>query len=546
MSPSALVEALPAATDTQVATITSRFSVNGVPARRSTAPKISGALAPSASSDMFKGPQKGKPTSKNWDHLLSEESKSRLGSTLKESAKYLATPGLISLGGGLPTSEYFPFESIDFKVPVSPNFTEAQTQETGQTLHIGKHDYANDKSLYDIHIAFNYGQATGSAQLLRFITEHTEIVHNPPYADWNCAMTAGSTNALDMALRMFCNRGECILSEEYTFVSAVETAVPMGVKVFGVGMDEQGLRADALDEMLSNWDATARGHKKPHVLYTVPTGGNPTGTTQSFQRRRDIYAVAQKHDLYIFEDDPYYFLQMSEYHSDPNRTPPAQPESHDEFIASLIPSYLSMDIDGRVMRMDSFSKVLSPGSRVGWITASAQIIDRFVKHANVSTQNPSGMSQLVLYKLLEEGWGHSGYLDWLVHLRKEYSARRDVLMRACDEFLPKEICHWTPPVAGMFHWIGIDWRKHPDVGPVELDAQERKQLVLKLENYIFLHGIEENGVLVAKGSWFRAEQDGGENLFFRTTFAAASGEQIHEAIRRLGMTIRKEFKLDSQ
>ena len=133
---------------------------------------------------------------------------------------------------------------------------------------------------------------------------------------------------------------------------------------------------------------------------------SPTGTTQPAQRRRDIYAVAQKHDLYIFEDEPYYFLQMNEYHRDANRTPPPQPETHDEFVASLVPSYLSMDIDGRVMRMDSFSKVLTPGSRCGWITASAQIIDRFVKHANVSTQNPSGISQLVLFKLLDEGWGH--------------------------------------------------------------------------------------------------------------------------------------------
>lgn len=539
------METISAGTDTQASTVlTSRLSVNGVPARRNAAPKISGALAPSASSDMYKGPQKGKPFAKRWDNILSEESKSRTGSTLKETAKYLATPDLISLGGGLPSSQYFPFESMDVRVPVPPNFTEKQTAATGQDLHMGKYDYANGKSLYDIHIAFNYGQATGSAQLLRFVTEHTEIVHDPPYADWNCCLTAGSTSSLDMALRMLCNRGDCILGEEYTFVAAVETANPMGIDVVGVGMDAEGLRADALDEVLTNWDAEARGHKKPHVLYTIPTGGNPTGTTQPAQRRRDIYAVAQKHNLYIIEDEPYYFLQMNEYHQDPSRTPPPQPETHEEFIASMVPSYISIDVDGRVMRLDSFSKVLTPGSRCGWIVASEQIVHRYVQHANVSTQNPSGIAQLVLFKLLDEGWGHGGYLDWLAHLRREYSSRRDILVRACDEFLPKEICHWVPPVAGMFHWIGVDWRKHPSLlANGHADAADDKKKMLEIENQIFLAGIEENKVLVAKGSWFRAEQDGGSEMFFRTTFAAASEEQIREAIKRLGSTLRASFKL---
>lgn len=477
---------------------------------------------------------------KRWDDLLSEESKSRTGSTLKETAKYLSVDGLISLGGGLPSSQYFPFESMDVRVPAPPNFTEEQTKTSGQNLHMGKHDYAEGKSLYDIHIAFNYGQATGSTQMLRFVTEHTEIVHNPPYADWNCCMTAGSTSSLDMALRMLCNRGECILSEEYTFVAAVETALPMGVPVFGVGMDAEGLRADSLDEILTNWDPQTRGHKKPHVLYTVPTGGNPTGTTQSAQRRRDVYAVAQKHNLYIIEDEPYYFLQMNEYHRDPTRTPPQQPETHEEFINSLVPSYTSIDTDGRVMRLDSFSKVLTPGSRCGWITASEQMVHRYVQHSNVSTQNPSGIAQLVLYKLLDEGWGHGGYLDWLVHMRREYSNRRDILVRACDEFLPKSICHWVPPVAGMFHWIAVDWRKHPSLVGA---ADAGKKDMLRIEDQIFLDGIEQNKVLVAKGSWFRAEQDGGSEMFFRTTFAAASEEQIREAIRRLGHTLRTSFQL---
>jgi aromatic amino acid aminotransferase I len=335
-------------------------------------------------------------------------------------------------------------------VPSVGAFSERETAESGVVLRAGKYDLAEDKSIIDISTLFNYGQGMGAAQLLRWITEHTELVHEPPYADWACNMTIGSTSALDMALRMFCQRGDYIISEEYTFASAVETARPLGIDVVGIKMDSQGLLPEELDAMLREWNpAERKGARKPFVLYTVPTGQNPTGATQDAQRRRQIYRVCQKHDLYILEDEPYYFLQMQPYTgaNQPDAPPPA---SHEEFLKSLVPSYLRMDVDGRVMRMDSFSKVVSPGSRVGWITASEQIVEKYRMHADVSTQGPSGMSQLILFKLLDEHWGHSGYLDWLIHIRLEYTRRRDVILDACEKFLPREVVSWKPPMAGMF------------------------------------------------------------------------------------------------
>jgi aromatic amino acid aminotransferase I len=381
---------------------------------------------------------------------LNQESKSRGGSSLKGAAQYLSKPGIISLGGGLPSSEYFPFEEVDIKVPSVPHFSEEETAESGTVLRAGKHDLRDEKSIVDISVLFNYGQGHGSAQLLRWIAEHTELVHTPPYADWECTMTIGSTSAFDMALRMFTRRGDYIISEEYTFATAVEIAAPLGVKVAGVKMDEQGLLPDSLDKLLSTWDPAKRnGARKPFLLYTVPSGQNPTGATQGTERRKQIYRIAQKHDVYIIEDEPYYFLQMQPYTGQgaPDVPPPA---SHEEFLKSLVPSYLSMDVDGRVMRMDSFSKVISPGSRVGWITASEQIVERYKTHADVSTQGPSGMSQLVLFKLLDEHWGHEGYLDWLLFIRMEYTKRRDVILDACEKYLPREVVSWKPPMAGMF------------------------------------------------------------------------------------------------
>jgi aromatic amino acid aminotransferase I len=369
----------------------------------------------------------------------------------------LKKPGLISLGGGLPCAEYFPIESVSIRIPSAPHFSEAETRESGETVKIGKYDVSEtENGVYDLSIALNYGQSSGSAQLIRWVTEHTELVCNPPYADWRSCLTIGSTGALEQAYRMFLDkeRGDSMLTEEYSFATALETAAPLGIKVFGVKMDDQGLLPESMDEMLTNWDSRARGGaRKPHVLYTVPSGQNPTGATQGEQRRRDIYAVAQKHDVFIIEDEPYYFLQMEPYGKQGSTS--SATTTIDSFLDSLIPTFLSMDVDGRVLRMDSFSKVVVPGSRLGWVTASEQVIERYLRHAEVASQGPNGFSQIILYKMLDEKWGHEGYLRWLMNLRLEYSKRRDVILAACEKYLPGDIVSWNPPAAGMFVSISL-------------------------------------------------------------------------------------------
>ncbi len=533
MSPPAAVD-MQSATDTQLATFADRLSVNGVPSRRSRAPKLSGGIAAHTSSDMFKSPGRGKPRAKRWDHRLTEESKARQPSSLKGATKYLAKPGLISLGGGLPSSQYFPIEYIEAKFPQAPHFSEQETQESGIVKRTGKYDIAEGNGIYDLHVALNYGLAAGSAQMLRYVTEHTEIVHHPPYQDWACCMTIGNTSALDLAYRMFVTRGDYILTEAYTFSSAAEAARPLGANWIGIAMDKEGLLPSSLDSVLTNWDPAAHnGKPRPWLLYIVPTGQNPTAATQSLKRRKDIYRMAQKHDLYILEDEPYYFLQMQPYtgHDAPNVPPPA---SHDAFLKTLVPSLLSLDIDGRVLRLDSFSKVIAPGMRTGWITASEQIVERFMRHGEVSVQNPSGPSQIILFKLLEETWGHAGYLDWLINLRLEYTKRRDNICYACEKYLPKEVATWDAPMAGMFHWIKIDWSKHPAYG---------KTSVLEVEDEIFQAAIER-GALTSKGSWFRANlDDPGDEVFLRTNFASAPMEKVQEGVRRFGDALRAVFHL---
>lgn len=508
--------------------------VDAILARREKAGRLVAGVAAYSSSDFFKGPTAGKPRAKRWDHLLSTESKLRKPSTLKSAAKHLKKPGLISLGGGLPCSDYFPIGQIDIKVPTVPYFSENETKGSGTVLSAGKYDAAEGKSEYDLSIALNYGLGSGSAQLLRFITEHTEIVNDPPYADWHCALTVGTTSATEQAYRMFCERGDYIMSEEYTFATAVETATPLGLKVLGIKMDDQGLLPESMDEILTNWDVEARGARKPYLLYTVPSGQNPTGATQGAERRLEIYKVAQKHDVYIIEDEPYYFLQMQPY-TGPDAAPVPPPKSTEAFLKTLVPTILSVDVDGRVMRFDSFSKVIAPGTRAGWITASEQIVERFVRHNECSNQNPSGISQLVLFKLLDESWGHEGYLKWLLNLRMEYTARRDTILAACEKYLPHEVVSWNPPAAGMFLWLKVEWKKHPHAATKSL---------ADIEEEIFLASVEE-GVLVSKGSWFTAERENfvPTDMFFRATFAAAAADNMTEAIERFGQAVRNSFAL---
>ncbi|KAL7942336.1 pyridoxal phosphate-dependent transferase [Trichoderma barbatum] len=504
-----------------------------IAARRAKAGKLIAGVAAASDSDMFKGPQKGKPKAKRWDNHLSAESKSREPCSLKQAAKHLKQPGLISLGGGLPSSELFPLHELDMKVAMPPDFSERATATHGQRVTIGKYDVRDRDGTYDLSIALNYGQSTGSAQMLRFLTEHTEIVCKPAYADWRICQTIGSTGALEQALRMFLDkdRGDSVLTEDFSFSTALETITPLGVKAYGIPVDDQGLIPEAMDELLTNWDAKARGSRKPHLLYTVPSGQNPTGATQGLDRRQAIYKVAQKHDIFILEDEPYYFLQMQPYTGRGQPDAPA-PTNVEEFVSSLIPTYVSMDVDGRVMRMDSLSKVLVPGSRLGWIVASEQIVERYQRHAEVASQGPSGFSQVIVHKLLDETWGHEGYLRWLMNMRLEYTKKRDALLAACEDNLPRDLVSWTPPAAGMFLWLTVDHTKHPSAGTRSLE---------EIEQEIFDSCIK-SGVLVARGSWFLTEKDAPlPGLNFRATFAASSPENMNTAIARFSQAVKDSF-----
>ncbi|EFY84402.1 putative secondary metabolism biosynthetic enzyme [Metarhizium acridum] len=468
-----------------------------------------------------------KRLAKRWNHRWSDESLTQGASPLKDSSKTVNPSTTIPLGTGRPTSLYYPWQSMTMTGTKESRQSRALKNPTSSMT------CTKGEAAFDLSSALNYAAPSGWSQLVAFFRDNTSLVHSPPYQDWDTTLTCGSTSAIEMVLRMFCNRGDWILTEAFTYPGTLMASRAQGLGTLGIGMDGDGLMPDELDARLRNWD-TSRG-RKPFVLYTIPSGHNPTGITQSTARKRAVYQVAERHDLLILEDDPYFFLRLNELPS-PDR--PSCPLGN--FQKSLPTSYLSLDKSGRVIRVESTSKILAPGLRCGWLTASRQVVDMFANFAEVGPSSPSGPSQVMLYKLLVESWGPEGFAGWLNHLSGEYKLRRDVMVAACDEYLPREVCAWTAPTHGMFLWISAALERHPDYC-----AERRSQLCREVEDGIYERA-ESNGVLVARGSW--CDVGGCEDrVFFRMTFVAtASAGDLKLGVEKLGRAVREEFKLTGE
>ncbi|KAJ1826728.1 Aromatic/aminoadipate aminotransferase 1, partial [Coemansia sp. RSA 2703] len=239
----------------------------------------------------------------------------------------------------------------------------------------------------------------------------------------------------------------------WTYPAIIGTVVPMGVKMAPVAMDGEGAVPEALDEMLSEWSEAEQG-RRPRMAYMIPTAQNPTGATMSLARKQALYQVAQKHDLVIIEDDPYYYLQFSAYQDPSQVADPEQRYADLPGLTALQPSFLSLDTDGRIIRLDSFSKILAPGLRCGWITAPRYMTDKIQFHNETSIQQPGGLSQALVSQLLNVEWGHDGWERHLVQTQREYAVRRDLFVDLCLKKL-KGMVEFVVPEAGMFVWFRV-------------------------------------------------------------------------------------------
>lgn len=485
---------------------------------------LSKGVAPNTSSNAFKSPHtRAQPKSKSLDHHFSIECAGFNGSDMKKSVSLSSSRNVISLGPGRPTAGYFPWERLAIET-MEPTGLIPSAQKSVVAPLIQSISKSDDE--YNLSLAMDYGNAVGSPHLLRFITEHVEIVHDPPYANWGTCLTAGATSAMEIVYRIFCNRGDNILMEEYTYPGTLEGAKALGLKIHGVHIDAKGASAEHLSHILSTWEIS-RG-PKPTVFYTIPSGQNPTGTTQSLERRQKICAIAEEHDLIIVEDDPYYFLRVGSRAEEPGDS-------------TSIPTYLSLDPSGRVVRLDSASKILAPGLRAGWITASDVVIEKFIAYQEVSTVSCAGPSQLMLCKLLDKSWGHDGFFTWLDNLSLEYQRRRDVLVDACEKYLPGDVCSWVEPAYGMFLWITLDLKKIHGLR-IQTDQNNPQKSIGDIEASIYSTALK-NGVQVMKGSLFRCNEPLSSALHFRMTYAAAAEEDLEKGVRIFANAVRNEFAL---
>ena len=222
---------------------------------------------------------------------------------------------------------------------------------------------------------------------------------------------------------------------------------PYKPKYLVIASDQDGMRPDKLREVLADkWQPSEMEVLgAPKIMYINPTGANPTGTVLTPERRKEIYQIACDYNILILEDDPYFYMQFGD---------------------CKVPSLLSMDTEGRVLRFDSFSKILSSGIRLGFVTGPKPLVNQIMLHMQVSVINAASLSQVVTNELLKQ-WGDDGLSDHVAKVAQFYEDRRDAMLAAADKHLTG-LCEWSIPKSGMFLWIKVFISSHiqPTVHPL--------------------------------------------------------------------------------
>jgi kynurenine/2-aminoadipate aminotransferase len=251
---------------------------------------------------------------------------------------------MISLGGGMPNPSLFPFRAVSF------------TTDDGTELK---------PSSKDLEEALQYSQTAGLPELVNRLKRFQDLEH-APQRPVDIIVTPGSQDGLAKLFDMLVEDGPdgSILVESPTYSGSLAYLHAKGCNLVGVPTDASGLDPRLLDKLLCEWDQNNNkkhnNKPKPRILYTIPTGSNPTGATMPLDRRLELLRVASAHNLLIIEDDPYYYMTFDSDARKPGR------------------SLLALDTEGRVIRTDSFSKVLSSGLRLGMnactICSSARVL----------------------------------------------------------------------------------------------------------------------------------------------------------------------------
>ncbi|KAJ1560146.1 Aromatic/aminoadipate aminotransferase 1, partial [Cladochytrium tenue] len=323
--------------------------------------------------------------------FLSIEARSRVPSGLKSFYPITIRPGMRSLGGGLPHPDTFVLQHFSAGVVQRGEKDEAAAISAPDVLvrrvGDGSSIVATGAGL-SVEEFLQYSPGLGW-DTVRAAIRDVLLVDGatPRYADWEFLVTHGSTAAWDLCARMFLDRGDGLLVEEFTYSSTLEQSVPHGIVPVPVRIDDEGMVPADIPRAVAAFQAKHPG-ARCNVLYVVPTGQNPTGTRMSVQRRKDLLAVCRELNLLVIEDDPYSFLELPDYLPADRRGEYKYPG-----ITDLTPTMLSMDTEGRVVHLFTFSKIMAPGFRVGYLVAHNSLMKylRFVSEGVI--QSAAGFSQ---------------------------------------------------------------------------------------------------------------------------------------------------------
>jgi 2-aminoadipate transaminase len=361
---------------------------------------------------------------------------------------------VISLAGGLPDTSTFPADSY------AALMGQVAAQSCARALQYGPTDGSEVIKHCIVEVMAAEGMRIGISDLL---------------------VTTGGQQAIDLVCKSLIDPGDVIIAEAPTYPGAIPTFCAYEAEVIQIALDDDGMRTEELETTL---DALERDGRRPKFLYTVPSFQNPAGVTMSLERRHELIRIARERELLVMEDNPYGMLR---YEGEP------------------LPTLYSLD-DEFVIYTGTFSKILSPGVRLGWAAAPAPILDQMQSGKQGTDLCSSPITQYFVAAYFDSGpWG-----DYLGSLVEIYRRRRDVMLDAMAEHFPREAA-WTHPLGGLFIWATL-----PDyIDTTDLLARALRQ------NVAFVPGRA-------------AYLDGRGGSSMRLNFSGVGEDQIREGIRRIG------------
>jgi len=339
--------------------------------------------------------------------------------------------------------------------------------------------------------ALQYGPTEGLESVRERITEVMAAEGMEVDAD-AVLPTSGGQQAIDLVCKILLNPGDIVIAEAPTYPGAVPTFCSYEAEVIQVTMDRDGMRIDELRETLARLDREGR---RPKFIYTIPSFHNPGGVTMSLERRQELVQIAGERELLILEDNPYGMLR---YEGDPLPT-----------LYSLDPEF--------VLYTSTFSKILSPGVRLGWLVAPPPVLAKLVLGKGSSDLCSASISQF----FIAEYFASVNWLDYVRSLTEIYRRRRDVMLDALAEHLPRE-ASWTHPQGGLFLWATL---------PEYIDTTD-----------LLARAIQER-VAFVPGRAAYVDGRGGSSM--RLNFSGVTEDEIREGVRRLGEVVHEQVAMYS-